>query len=1609
MKKIKYGKYGSMIIVLLLLMTIFVAMQGNATVPNSEKYVVKKFSVDMNSVRYVVSTNGHLLLIDGLKLMNAPGYPILPYKVLRVYLPRNANVKGVSISDEHYQYYPEKVKISMGTMPVMKDGRKLPTLFSLNNLEKKMPGKDKFYPEKEIAYKIGKTNDGTVVNVYVYPAKYDPVKNEAKILTNANIKVVYTLTREGIKAPPINVPNIIITSPELKDQAQRLADFHNSTGVNSSVVTTDWISAHYSEAEKPPVKGYGDAYTNKYNNPITNQKLPLKHDNIVGYNDTLARKIVSFLRDEMGGSVKYITIFGNARMVPPSYYWVDQLMYLIAHYYELNGYPPDYYDAWIPTDAFYESPDYTSTSFDFTPNFEVGRIPVNPLTAKMVVNKIIYYGQHKAEGIRNITLSGGQVFETPYFLGETAETEPLDNGWFNGLNITEYFHTLRNYTFDNFMKMMYNSDMVIEVTHGSGFSLWHHNDEVSAWDFPINGSYGSLPIYVSGSCLDGAWDEEVYPSYEISSGINGGTSMAEKLVYSPGGSIAYIGADREAYGSTYAYFVNGTLVAPNDFGDLITEDGTSYGYYKALKDNGVVYLGDLGYWARTVYQSWVALLDNVSLSAVDPFNSGWNDNPWARSYFEYSMLGDPALKIGSNLTTPSNYYTTPKVEVIKSTSTKNVPSNDADTMGIPMVPRGTTALINITTNSTYVHVELLYLEHDIGYSPYMRDNEETYYDFILDEKDVTLSGGYAHYFFTPNREGIYILSVYTPDGKNTRLYIFCNMPQVPPPKVHYNTRYTDSTSANYEIEASSNIKVVTILDYEDVIIGKSTNATAVIYNSGDTAATNVDVHFYLENYTLVFNDKNLNKPLVDFGNVTVGSIPAHGYAYVTINWTAHDLYREHPSWDPYHSSARWQYFVVSAGGSQNWALFRVHLPVDVWAQKVFIEKNPACGVKNNVSIELTNLGFNDTSQTTVVVKDKFETITTTTVNIASHSTIFLKIPWTPKLYGNDSLSVDTHTINDINNRNDDSKYYPNGYNGVSQFKVLNYDLTPINITQENMNLKVEVYNFGPNPSDTSKVEIYQIPGAKPIDIESPHPYPNNYCNTWALSVPGASQIAIHFKYIEVEKDYDYLNITDGSHNLVVSYTGTYTDIWTPLISGSVAYITLTSDIFVNYSGFYVDLYALQRPILIHVGDANFNSIASGNYASAILPINSTNHVVSGQCAFKLVSVGSSDVATLTTGGRGNNVLTISGKISETNDASSTPNISLLAPLDNEVVGPQVNVFLSLNDTIASMTYNATVIIDGNNITTKFQFNNNWTLNGTLRFIKDGIHAITISVTDSGDHRSNEISFTLISAHMITFITPKNNSVIKASNVYVKWAISENDIKSVELWVDNGQHTDVTGKTNATLHLDSGTHRIYLKATNDVGNVTVKWISVKVQIGEFNIASVNPSSGSKVSGTSVVITFTFSNPVNTTTLKYTITGGKYKLGGITWKDNNTVLEIKLTNLERGKKYTITINHIANYYGDVIKGYVYTFQTTSPESSGMGGIGSMGDTALISGIVIAIIIVAIVAALLMKKKKKSEVVGRESEEEPAQEGDEEGKETPAEETPKESSEEEETEDE
>jgi CSLREA domain-containing protein len=99
------------------------------------------------------------------------------------------------------------------------------------------------------------------------------------------------------------------------------------------------------------------------------------------------------------------------------------------------------------------------------------------------------------------------------------------------------------------------------------------------------------------------------------------------------------------------------------------------------------------------------------------------------------------------------------------------------------------------------------------------------------------------------------------------------------------------------------------------------------------------------------------------------------------------------------------------------------------------------------------------------------------------------------------------------------------------------------------------------------------PGGGSCLAESPHPYPDNYDNTWTLTNldTNAASTRIHFSRLETESGYDYVYVQDANNNQINSLTGKYSSgVWSDPVPGRTVKVQLTSDGSVAAWGFCVD-------------------------------------------------------------------------------------------------------------------------------------------------------------------------------------------------------------------------------------------------------------------------------------------------------------------------------------------------------------------------------------------------------------------------------------------------------
>ena len=683
------------------------------------------FNVNMEDCSLHQMGDWMYLKIGDLKTFTEPGEPQLPMKTFVVKLPKSANVLGVEVTDGKYVPIKNELHIIPVPQPVTwskdinkskyvrenawasKEKREIQK--SETEVQKHVPGimilpnediysLDSYFPGKLISYLVGADNDYKYVFVRVYPLQYNPSEKRAILMTDATINVYYAqegFFRETPKPYPIDSESIIISPDELFSQAEDLKNVHIDVGITATVVNTTWIWENYAEASDPPYSGYKDP------------SLP-GHSAITGYNYSLAKKIITFLNDSgEHPNLKYVTILGNARLVPPSYY------YYYSHY--------DTYNNWVPMDFFYSSPEY-----DLIPNYMVGRLPVDNIAeAEHVVGKIdSWHGNISWDWFKNATIAGGKPFGTEYYFGEMITTDSINREYFNGMNITKQFKTDGSFDAANMTNSLANGTvgMVYHIGHGSGSTMYMDVGSISASQVMSFPSKTKTPIVVSIACMNGAFDTNL---------MDGGFPMSfgESIVLSSAGGISYIGGARVNYGAPY----------------FILDEG----YVDITKEP---YMAGMLTYVFEAYHSGGNTAGNLTTSAMNTYiaENDMTSDLNKFTLFEFVLLGDPALEIHAQV--PDIAYQQPDSTALSPTGSMVVPEGTIPTYSIPI---GYNISIYSETDSLIVWTKLI----------------DTWMDQTLEKvKNDTVSGAFT-YNFTPGYEHLYLVRTESEDEKEGWQYV----------------------------------------------------------------------------------------------------------------------------------------------------------------------------------------------------------------------------------------------------------------------------------------------------------------------------------------------------------------------------------------------------------------------------------------------------------------------------------------------------------------------------------------------------------------------------------------------------------------------------------------------------------------------------------------------------------------------------------------------------------------------------------------------------------------------------------------------------------------------
>ena len=457
--------------------------------------------------------NYDLFKHDFLTVKGIPNEPTLYMKTIKVILEKNEKVTGVQLISGEFIEIENEVDLAPAPEAAVWDG----SFNGDNKLQKDYAiySRDEFYPNKTVSYVSGKDKENTVVYVQIYPIQYNPVQKKAVLIRNAVVQIFYKSEYESHSSTyQTDAQNVIITPQAFESAANDLANLHETLeGIDTEVITVEWIEANYTEAADPPWPGYKTGGGGQ----------------VINYNYSRAKKIIAFFQDNHV-NLESITLLGDALLVPASYY------------VSVGG--PSSWDDFMPTDIFYASPDY-----DLVLNYEIGRLPAETLAeAEHFVQKLANWKNNmNASWFNNVQLLGALPFNQDIFTGEIITLYPLNNDHFSGMNIGKKFETSGLFTSSAILPLFSdgNTGIIFHAGHGHGSTMpFTDPDEITYSELMSLPAADKYPILISLACANGGYDNEIVDQSPFT-----GSCFAEGLLRSNAGGIAYYGSTRHSYGA----------------------------------------------------------------------------------------------------------------------------------------------------------------------------------------------------------------------------------------------------------------------------------------------------------------------------------------------------------------------------------------------------------------------------------------------------------------------------------------------------------------------------------------------------------------------------------------------------------------------------------------------------------------------------------------------------------------------------------------------------------------------------------------------------------------------------------------------------------------------------------------------------------------------------------------------------------------------------------------------------------------------------------------------------------------------------------------------------
>ncbi len=459
-----------------------------------------------------------VVTFEGASSFSAEGLPQLPVVVKKFALPVG-NAPQVSLSDlvlERSEAVPQIEKVAEAYV------------WGPQELKFVTPARGRYYPGKFVESKVV----GSEVWVSLYPVQFDRQTGELVSLRSASLALDFVTQRSVFLVPSQKGPEaLIVTSRAMKDAAERLKQFHSDLyGVDSGILYVESLTNEPMVAESELPDGYKDKDTVV---GITLYDAVKK----TGYDYDLSRRLVHYMNRQMadGKALRYVTILGDATVVPPSYYFSIRSLF-----------GPSF----GVTDAC-----YGATDACLAPKLAVGRLPFNGKSdLDNYLSKLETWLDSGDEPGPELALYGGKAFRGYQYVGELGALRLLSAETVNWNGVEKHFRTNGSFSKAQSLRLVggdQRAKVAYYLDHGRGNEWYVEKEFVSAKEAldaqPAPGRIN--PFLVSISCTNGAYDRSLVDGSQFGPPSSGDESVGMAMLKSKAGVVGYLGAARPALGN----------------------------------------------------------------------------------------------------------------------------------------------------------------------------------------------------------------------------------------------------------------------------------------------------------------------------------------------------------------------------------------------------------------------------------------------------------------------------------------------------------------------------------------------------------------------------------------------------------------------------------------------------------------------------------------------------------------------------------------------------------------------------------------------------------------------------------------------------------------------------------------------------------------------------------------------------------------------------------------------------------------------------------------------------------------------------------------------------